>query len=422
VLFRSLKHPHRASAPAVDAMGGGASSKKNWQRGFHLTSNVEDDVGDSYVQVYPVWTIAITRNQRQLASATSDNRINLWCLVTQQLLIPLVGHADTIWKLSYSPDDLLLASASSDGTVRLWEVGTGMPVMTLPRNHANWVLSLAWSPDGRRFATGGSDARILIWDAAEAVEAAARVADVVAQAQEAGDYEQAFFEELAAEEQARADQAKRPLVYWQAHEKSIHDLCFAPSESKQLVSVGAEGTIAVWDAESGMLDCRLMGHIGAVNCCAVSPSNEELLATGGEDHTVRLWDLGDVDPGSNAAKTSREKAIGLNLAHFTLKGHEGGVAAVRFCGDGRLLASASKDCEVRIWLPNLQSPSLLAKFGAHEAWVRDLHWSSDQKSIYTAATDGMIYSWEVPKKWHASPWQLEKALKGPSRYKAADQH
>ena len=68
------------------------------------------------------------------------------CLVTHQLLAPLIGHADTalgsqsldvhmlvicrvyfetctqIWRLAYSPDDLLLASTSADGTVRLWEV------------------------------------------------------------------------------------------------------------------------------------------------------------------------------------------------------------------------------------------------------------------------------------------------------------
>jgi len=339
-------------------------------------------------------------------------------LVTHNLRIDLKGHADTIWKLSYSPDDALLASASSDGTVRLWAVSNGLPVMTLPRNHANWVLSMAWSPDGQRFATGGSDARILVWDAAEAVAASDRLAEIGAQAAEAGDYEQAYWQELAEEERQKAEAAKRPLVYWQAHEKSIHDMIFAPSESRMLVSVGAEGSVAVWDAESGMLDARLMGHIGAINAVTVCPTNEELIATGGEDHTVRLWDLGDVDPGSTAAKQSREKALGLNLPHYSLKGHEGGVAVVRFSHDGRLLASASKDCNVRIWIPDLKNPTLLATFGAHEAWVRDLHWTSDQKHIYTAGSDGMIFAWSVPKRYHASPWQLEKILKGPDKYKA----
>lgn len=400
-------------------MGSGASSGKSWRKtpAFHITSNVEDDTGDTYLQVYPVWSMAITHNQRQLAAATSDNKINLWCLVTHNLLIPLVGHADTIWKVCYSPDDSLLASASSDGTIRLWQVANGLPVMAFPRSHANWVVSMSWSPDGTRFATGGSDARILVWNAVEAVSALNKAQDLQMQAED--DPYDENLKELAAAALEKSALAQQPLIYWQAHEKSINELRFAPSEGRMLLSVGQEGTLAVWDVENGNLDCRLMGHIGAINTADICGTNEELIATGGEDHTVRLWDLADVDPSSVAAKKSREKIMGLPLAHFTLKGHEGGVNAVRFTGDGKLLASASKDCWVRLWIPSLTNPTLLHKFCAHEAWIQELVWTGDQHHIYTAASDGMVYAWEVPKGYHASPWQKEKALKGPqARYAA----
>lgn len=384
-------------------MGSGAS-KYEWPRMYHITSNVVDPMGGTYTQIFPVWALAVTSNQRQLATATSDHRINLWCLVTQQLLIPLMGHADTIWCIAYSPDDVLLASASADGTVRLWEVNTGLPVMTLPRNHANWVWSLAWSPDGSRLATGGSDARILIWDAAQAAESARRVAEMSMMAEEDPSWADA-----ASLEVQKAMRVSMPLLYWQAHEKSILDLTFAPSDPKMLVSIGTEGTLAVWDAESGMLDCRLQGHIGPINSVAISPESEEIVATAGEDHTVRLWDLRDIDPASAAAKISREKAMGLALAHFTLKGHEAAVAVVRFCGDGRLLASASKDCQVRVWVPNMQNPTLCAKFVAHEAWVRSLAWTADQNFLFTASSDGMVYAWQVPRKYHVKPGRAKTA-------------
>lgn len=389
-------------------MGAGASTKA-WARKFHISSNVEDETGETYVQVYPVWSIAITKNQRQLACATSDNKINLWCLVSHNLLIPLVGHADTIWKIVYSPDDSILASSSSDGTVRLWEVATGLPILVLPRHHANWVLSMAWSPDGRCFATGGSDARIILWDA---LGAATALKEAQAAAEESANDELDLNKaEIAVQKALDAQRAQEPTRYWQAHEKSIADMCFAPSEGRLMVSVGAEGTLAVWDTEEGILDLRLMGHIGQVNCCDFCPHNEELIATGGEDHTVRLWDLADVEPGSTAAKESRKNPSGLNLAHFTLKGHEGGVAAVRFIGDGQLLASGSKDSGIRIWLPSLTNPTLAFKWTAHEAWVRDLQWVADQKHLYTAGSDGMVFAWEVPKQYHTVVKPAKKAGK-----------
>jgi len=166
-----------------------------------------------------------------------------------------------------------------------------------------------------------------------------------------------------------------------------------------LASVGSEGTIAVWDSDSGALDCRLMGHIGPITCIAINPISDEHIASGGEDHTVRLWDLKDIEPGSMNAKASREKVIGFNLQHFTLKGHEGGVSAVRYTGDGRLLASTSKDCEIRIWNPNMKAPSLIHKFSAHEAWVRDICWQRDQSHLFSCSTDGLIFAWQVPDKY-----------------------
>lgn len=389
-------------------MGGGAS-KRAWPRMFHITCNVPDATGESYQQIFPVWAIAVTRNQRQLATATSDNRINLWCLVTLQLLAPLAGHADTIWRLAYSPDDTLLASTSADGTVRLWEVNSGLPVMILPRNHANWVWSIAWSPDGSRLATGGSDARILVWDAAEAAASAKRLTELTQRAAE-----DPSWAATAAMEANRVAEVSVPLVYWQAHEKSVHELVFAPSEQSMIVSVGAEGSIAVWDGESGAMDCRLMGHIGAVTCVSISPVNSELIATGGEDHTVRMWDLRDVEPGTAAAKQSREKSIGLNLPHYTLKGHTDGISSVKFTGDGKLLASGSKDCEVRIWVPNPQNPVLYAKFVAHEAWIRDLAWTSSQDILFTGSSDGMVYAWQVPSKYRS---KAKNSRPGANKYK-----
>jgi len=384
-------------------MGGGASSHSKWRQEFHLTNNEAYENADNFQQIFPVWSITITKNMKQLASATGNHRINLWCLMTHQLLISLSGHADTIWCIKYSPDDCLLASASADGTVRLWETETGMVVSILPRCHANWVWTLCWSPCGTRLATGGSDTRILIWST-EKVTDRARRCSVFRTDSQSPDKRRKYFAQQqlndAPEAEEVAEELEQPLQAWQAHEKSITELQFAPQDSHMLVSVGSEGTIAVWHPDTGALDCRLMGHIGSITCVAINPVCDEQIASGGEDHTVRLWDLKDIEPQSMNAKASREKVIGYNLVHFTLKGHEGGISSVRFTGDGRLLASASKDCEVRVWNPSRKAPSLIHKFVAHEAWVRDLCFQRDQSHLYSCSTDGLIFAWQVPHKYH----------------------
>jgi len=382
---------------------GACVSNDKWHRMFHLTCNEVGADEDTYQQILPVWTVAVTNNMKQLAYATGDHKINLSCLITHQLLISLTGHADTIWKIAYSPDDTILASTSADGTVRLWEVGTGMPVMILPRCHANWAKSLAWSPEGDKLVTAGSDTRILVWSTAKACDRARRCAFWRAESDHpaAKKRHEALLQLQGAPEPEDVEyELSQPLLAWQAHEKGLSGIAFAPKDARMLASCGTEGTIAVWDSETGALDCRLMGHIGPITCIDVSPLTDELMATGGEDHTVRLWDLADIAPGSMAAKASREKSIGYNLAHFTLKGHEGGVNAVKFCMDGQLLASASKDCEVRIWNPSRKSPTLNAKFTAHEAWVLDLAWKHDQELLFSGSTDGLVFAWHVPNKYH----------------------
>jgi hypothetical protein len=294
--------------------------------------------------------------------------------------------------------------------------------MVEPRCHSHWVWSLCWSPDGSRLVTGGSDARILVWNAREAHEAAQVVAEISAMA----DRDPAWAERANMEAETAA-RTKRPILAWQAHEKSINEVTFAPSESQMLVSVGAEGSLAIWDVETGMLDCRLMGHVGAITTVAVSPINGELIATGSEDCTVKLWDLSDVEPSSLAAKNSREKTLGLNLPHFTLKGHQAAITRVRFCRDGRLLASASKDGDVRIFFPNQKNPAMCAKFSACEigspVWIRDIAWNpDDQHYIYTAAGDGLVQAWLVPKKYWVSPYsdvgRVKKKKKGSKAYAA----
>ena len=73
---------------------------------------------------------------------------------TPQLVIPR-GHAEDVSKIAISPDNKMLASGSWDKTVKIWDLASGKELKTLG-NYPSWVKSVAFSPDGKLLVTGAT--------------------------------------------------------------------------------------------------------------------------------------------------------------------------------------------------------------------------------------------------------------------------
>jgi WD40 repeat protein len=108
-----------------------------------------------------IWAIAISPDDKIIASGGSDQPIYLWNLETGKLEKSLTDHEGYVCCLAFSPDRQTLASGGKDNMIRIWNYHTGELLQTL--EHLGTIKSLAFSPDGQTLVSGSWDRTVKIW-------------------------------------------------------------------------------------------------------------------------------------------------------------------------------------------------------------------------------------------------------------------
>ena len=65
-------------------------------------------------------------------------------------------------------------------------------------------------------------------------------------------------------------------------------MAFSP-DGNRLVSSSEDGTIKIWDAQTGQQLLTLKGHVAWVWSVAFSPDGKRIVS-GSEDGTLKVWD------------------------------------------------------------------------------------------------------------------------------------
>ncbi|MBY0523653.1 MAG: hypothetical protein K2R98_09640, partial [Gemmataceae bacterium] len=335
--------------------------------------------------------VAWSQDGKSLASAVGKD-IKVWDPETGKEVRTLQGHASFVTAVAFAPDGKTIASGGLDQTVRTWDAESGKEAKRMTGTNPNIahngpVSAVSFSPDGVYLASVGGDGAIRVWTHANGANALSIVIYNNGSCYGMGYAHDGKSLAVCGKNGPPKTYAaptnpadpKRPtgtlLANFQGHAGSVGCVAFS-KDGKLLATGGSDKTIRLWDVASGESIRVLYGHLDEVTGVAFHPDGQQL-ASVSRDQTVRFWHLDTVE-------VSR-----------VLTGHQGHVWSAAFSPDGQRVVSGGADKAVRIW--DVVSEKVLRTLEGHKAPVTAVQYSPDAKLILSSGGDEVVKLWNADK-------------------------
>ncbi|MFP4322426.1 MAG: protein kinase domain-containing protein [Anaerolineales bacterium] len=412
---------------------------------------------------------AFSPDGARIVSGSDDGFAIIWDVESGEVETVLRGHTRIVHDGAFSPDGRTIMTASSDGTLIEWDVSSGSVLRRFSASSAI-PLAVAFGPDGASMLVGYADATARLWGLSSPTETWRYAAGDFGLVTMAYDSARNF---LITSPTARdiVDLSLRPVKLVELDAETGELLAEIPVSDLDLIAGIAyhrasdtlatalfSGQVIVWDATTWeeryiltdgiTLPTRVrispQGDIGVVgtftgdllmwnmedqqivqtfdnhtdSVLAVAfTADGQLMASGGRDDRVILWDVNTGDPlieyetaNSDVFSLTFDNDGGRLFATFSnrvvvwdtqtgdqlqiFEGHTATVTAVALSPDERLVISGGDDRQLIVW--DALTGERLYTLTGHTAAITDVVFADDASAFYSTSFDGSLRRWELP--------------------------